>query len=47
MSLLETHVGSRGWEELYDLFLEMDFKSMTKEKTWNNFVKTFSRLGGV
>lgn len=47
MSDLETHKGHSDWEELYDLFYDMDFKSMIKEKTWNNYIKTFNNITGV
>lgn len=45
MAELESHVGTRNWEELYDVFCEMEFNSMVKEKTWNNFIRTFNNLG--
>lgn len=46
MSDLETHAGESDWEELYSLFCDMEFSSMTKEKTWNNYIKTFNNLSG-
>lgn len=45
ISEMESHAGTKDWEELYSLFCEMEFKSMIKEKTWNNFIKTFNRIG--
>ena len=42
---LEINEGIQNWEELYSLFQEMEFTSMIKEKTWNNYIKTFSNLG--
>ena len=41
---LEINEGSANWEELFDLFHEMGFTSMVKEKTWNKYVKTFNNL---
>tara|TARA_A100001011_G_C14307509_1_gene843871 strand:- start:2692 stop:3492 length:801 start_codon:yes stop_codon:yes gene_type:complete len=31
-------------QSLQDYFLELGFDSMLKEKTWNNYIKTFERL---
>jgi DNA polymerase-1 len=44
LSVLESNDGSADWEELSDLFSEMGFDSMLKEKTWNKYVQTFGGL---
>lgn len=44
LSVLETTDGVAEWEELADLFHEMGFDSMLKEKTWNKYVQTFGGL---
>lgn len=44
MSMLEVNEGLSDWEELYDLFGDMGFKTMLKEKTWNNYIETFNTL---
>ena len=36
--------GRADWEELSDLFEDMGFDSMLKEKTWNKYVQTFGGL---
>jgi 5'-3' exonuclease len=41
---LETNVGISNWEEVYNLFYDMGFSTMIKEKTWNNYIKTFQKL---
>jgi hypothetical protein len=28
------------------LFEDMEFTSMTKEKTWNKYIETFNQIGG-
>jgi DNA polymerase-1 len=44
MDEMEKHEGSADFEELYDIFDDMDFQSMLKEKTWNKYVQTFGGL---
>jgi DNA polymerase I len=41
---MESHDGIADFEELYDIFDDMGFKSMLKEKTWNKYVQTFGGL---
>ena len=43
---VESHAGQSDWEELYMLFEDMEFTSMTKEKTWNKYIETFNQIGG-
>lgn len=44
LSVMEKREGVADWEELFDLFDDMGFDSMLKEKTWNKYVKTFGGL---
>ena len=44
MDEMEKHEGVADFEELYDIFDEMEFQSMLKEKTWNKYVQTFGGL---
>ena len=44
LSVLESNDGFSDWEELFDLFSEMGFDSMLKEKTWNKYIGTFKNL---
>jgi DNA polymerase-1 len=44
LGVLESHSGTSDWEELYDLFSDMEFKSMIKEKTWNKYIQTFNQI---
>ena len=44
MSQLELSEGTADWEELYQMFYDMEFNSIIKEKTWNKYIKTFSNL---
>lgn len=44
LSVLEKTDGISDWEQLYDLFSDMGFESMLKEKTWNKFIQTFGGL---
>lgn len=44
LNSLESKEGVACWEEVYELFGEMGFKTMIKEKTWNNYIKTFNQL---
>jgi len=41
---MEKTEGVADWEELADLFSEMGFDSMLKEKTWNKYIQTFGGL---
>jgi DNA polymerase-1 len=44
LSMLEYTKGHLDKERLYELFLDLGFKSMTKEKTWQNYIKTFEGI---
>ena len=41
---MEKTEGIADFEELYDIFDDMEFQSMLKEKTWNKYVQTFGGL---
>ncbi len=41
---MEKTEGVADFEELYDIFDDMEFQSMLKEKTWNKYVQTFGGL---
>lgn len=47
MQKYEKHDGTADWEMLADIFDEMEFSSMLKEKTWNKYVNTFSNLTDI
>jgi len=40
----ESHVGSSDFKTLKSVFEEMEFTSMTKEKTWQKYCNTFQKL---
>lgn len=44
LSVMEKTEGVADWEELSDLFDDMGFQTMLKEKTWNKYVQTFGGL---
>jgi len=44
LSIMEKTEGVSDWEELADLFEDMGFDSMLKEKTWNKYIQTFGGL---
>ena len=44
LSVMERHDGVADFEQLYDIFDDMDFQSMLKEKTWNKYVNTFKEV---
>ena len=44
MNELETHLGTQDFDTLRSAFEQMEFSSMLKEKTWNNYCKTFMEL---
>ena len=44
MDEMEKHEGIADFEQLQDIFDDMGFQSMLKEKTWNKYVKTFGGL---
>lgn len=44
LSMLEYTKGCLDVEKLYETFNELGFESMTKEKTWQNYIKTFQRI---
>ena len=44
MDEMESHDGIADFEQLYDIFDDMEFHSMLKEKTWNKYVQTFGGL---
>jgi hypothetical protein len=44
LSEMERHDGVADFEQLYDIFDDMDFQSMLKEKTWNKYVNTFKEV---
>ena len=41
---MEQHEGAADWEYLADVFDDMEFTSMLKEKTWNKYIRTFANL---
>tara|TARA_Y100000593_G_C4313750_1_gene339739 strand:- start:1034 stop:1840 length:807 start_codon:yes stop_codon:yes gene_type:complete len=41
LNMLEYRRSNLNETELYDTFYKLGFESMIKEKTWNNFIKTF------
>jgi len=44
MNDLEIHLGKKDFKTLYNAFEEMEFVSMIKEKTWDNYCNTFRRF---
>ena len=44
LSEMERHDGVADFEQLYDIFDDMGFQSMLKEKTWNKYVGTFKEV---
>ena len=44
LSEMEQHDGVADFEQLYDIFDDMEFQSMLKEKTWNKYVNTFKEV---
>jgi DNA polymerase-1 len=44
MSTLERHVGKKDFDALEDIFKDLEFDSMLKEKTWKKYVDTFKGL---
>ena len=44
LSEMERHDGVADFEQLYDIFDDMEFHSMLKEKTWNKYVNTFKEV---
>ena len=40
----ESHAGTSDFDTLKDVFEEMEFTSMTKEKTWQKYCNTFQKL---
>ena len=36
--------GVADFEQLYDIFDDLEFQSMLKEKTWNKYINTFKEL---
>ena len=44
LSEMERHDGVADFEQLYDIFDDMEFNSMLKEKTWNKYVNTFKEV---
>jgi len=44
MEPLELSEGAGDFEKLFDIFNDLEFNSMLKEKTWNKYVQTFRGL---
>lgn len=44
LSEVETYIGERDFNKLYDAFVQMEFSSMTKESTWKKYCNTFKNL---
>ena len=44
LSEMERHDGAADFEQLSDIFDDMEFHSMLKEKTWNKYVSTFKEV---
>ena len=44
-NLFETFVRSSSWEKIREKFNKLEFKSITNEKSWIKFQRTFAKLG--
>jgi len=47
LSMLEYTEGNSDFKKLKEIFLDLGFESMVKEKTWENYQKTFEGVNSV